>query len=85
MEMGAYVQQLNTHFGLYSALARSLKEQQAATAAAGGQAAAAAAAAAQGWTPEAVLVGRMLQRDFERSEARVLPLRALQFECLEVG
>lgn len=66
MEMGAYVQQLNVHFGLYSALARALREQQAAAAAAAGPAAAAAAAAAQGWTPEAVLVGRMLQRDFER-------------------
>ncbi|PRW32540.1 putative mitochondrial intermediate mitochondrial [Chlorella sorokiniana] len=65
MEMGAYVQQLNVHFGLYSALARALREQQAAAAAAVGPAAA-AAAAAQGWTPEAVLVGRMLQRDFER-------------------
>lgn len=61
MEMGGYVQQLNTHYGLYSALARALREQQA-VAAAGG----AAAAAAQGWTPEALLVGRMLQRDFER-------------------
>lgn len=81
IDLGGYVQQLNTHYGIYSALATALREQQqqagaAAAAGGGGNGGASAAAAAggagvraagdEGWTPEALLVGRMLQRDFER-------------------
>jgi Zn-dependent oligopeptidase len=64
MDMGGYVQQLNTHYGIYSALVRALEQQEAAAAAAG--AAAAAAGAGGGFSAEALLVGRMLRRDFER-------------------
>ena len=70
MDMGGYVQQLNTHYGIYSALARALEQQEAAAAAAAAGAAAGAAAAAAGagggFSAEALLVGRMLRRDFER-------------------
>ena len=88
IELGGYVQELNNHFGIYTALVRALEAQDAACAAAaaaatpsthgGGAAAAEAAAgaggAAQGqhlpgglgFSAEALLVGRMLRRDFER-------------------
>jgi Zn-dependent oligopeptidase len=76
MDMGGYVQQLNTHYGIYTALVRALKQQEAeaasdaaaaATGAAGAAAAAAPAASAGGeFSAEALLVGRMLRRDFER-------------------
>ncbi len=80
VDLSGYVQELNTHFGIYSALVRSLEQHDAA---AGAAAAAAAGAAGRGaaalagavprtapggggFTPEALLVGRMLRRDFER-------------------
>ena len=97
VELSGYVQELNTHYSLYTALVRALQHHEAAAAAAaapsargeaGGGAAAAATgargaeggAAAEGtapaagaagaaggaWSEEEVLVGRMLQRDFER-------------------
>lgn len=78
MELSGYVQELNTHFGIYSALVRSLELHDAAASAATAAAAAvgateaAAAGTAEGstgsdgFTPEALLVGRMLRRDFER-------------------
>lgn len=56
LELSGYVQKLNTHFGLYSALVAALREQQRA----------AAAGSVSGWDAEALLVGRMLRRDFER-------------------
>lgn len=83
IDLSGYVQELNTHFGIYSALVHSLERHEAAAAASaaaaaagtGGAVPAAAAAAAAGvaagpgaggFTPEALLVGRMLRRDFER-------------------
>lgn len=95
VELSGYVHELNTNYGLYSALARALRQHDTAAAASTGaerhasaagvlaasftSAAAAAgaaageraaevseAAAAGGWDAEALLVGRMLKRDFER-------------------
>lgn len=73
VELGGYVQQLNTHYGIYSALVRALEGEEQRRRA-GAEALAAGATAgpgsgdggAGGFTPEALLVGRMLRRDFER-------------------
>ncbi|KAL4855723.1 Mitochondrial intermediate peptidase [Chlorella vulgaris] len=88
VELSGYVHELNTNYGLYSALARALRQHDTAaaastgaerhasaagvlaasfTSAAGERAAEVSeAAAAGGWDAEALLVGRMLKRDFER-------------------
>jgi intermediate peptidase len=66
VSLGGYVHGLNSHHGLYSALARSLPPDDASTAACiDGDAD--AAPLPRGFDAETLLVGRMLRRDFERA------------------
>ena len=71
VELGGYVQELNTHYGIYTALVAAL-DRQAVAAPAAARAAAApdsgggGGGEAGGFGAEALLVGRMLRRDFER-------------------
>jgi intermediate peptidase len=69
VSLGGYVHSLNSHYGLYAALARSLPPDDASTAACieGAADAAAAAPLPRGFDAETLLVGRMLRRDFERA------------------
>ncbi|KAK9820224.1 hypothetical protein WJX72_007664 [[Myrmecia] bisecta] len=78
IKLAGYVQHLNTHSGLYTSLVQSLKHHQRHVehahsagvapdeAANRGGAASTSAPAVEGYTREALRVGRALQRDFER-------------------
>jgi mitochondrial intermediate peptidase len=70
VDLGGYVHELNTHYGLYTALMHALRvwdrEQAAGSSGQVTRSSSKPVGNAGGFSEETVLVGRMLQRDFER-------------------